>query len=55
MTDLVDPLEESQFLLSLLLSQVAKTGPFQAGATRNILLGKTLTGGTLLSDLAETG
>ena len=43
---------------NLLLSQVAKTGPLRAGATRSILLGKTLTGGTLLSalsDLAETG
>ena len=34
---------------SLLLSQVAKTGPLRAGATESILLGKTLTGGTLLS------
>ena len=38
---------------SLLLSQVAKTGPLRPGATRSILFGKILTGGAILSALSS--
>ena len=36
----------------LLLSQVAKTGPLGAGATRSIFPRRPLTGGTILSFLS---
>ena len=38
---------------SLLLSQVATNRPIRPSATRSILLGKTLTGGTILSALSS--
>ena len=37
----------------MLLCQVAKIGPLRPGATRSILFGKTLTGGTILAALSS--
>ena len=37
----------------MLMSQVAKIGPLRPGATRSIMFGKTLTGGTILSALSS--
>ena len=38
---------------TVVLSQVAKNRPIRSSATRSILLGKTLTGGTILSALSS--